>query len=147
MQVARANTCLERKQSARLRSRWMARVLLAAFAIALASRAAGQAAPRGNPSLTSYSPTQGTQGTTVTLTFTGANFTPRQLKLLFTPSQGLTVSSISAVSATQIVAQVQIASTAAVGSYRVDFQDADHDMIAANSIQCGRGSAATAGLP
>ncbi len=109
---------------------WMARALLAVFAIALATGAWGQAAPRGNPLLTSYSPTQGTQGTTVTLTFTGANFTPRQPKVLFTPSQGLNVSSISAVSATQIVAQVQIAATAGVGSYRVDLQDADHDMIA-----------------
>ena len=83
MQAARANSCLERKQSEGLRSKSMSRVLLAAFAIAVASRAVGQAAPHGNPSLTSYSPTQGTQGTTVTLTFTGANFTPRQLKLLF----------------------------------------------------------------
>ena len=109
----------------------MTGVLLAAFAIALASRAGGQAAPQGRPSLASYSPTQGTQGTTVTLTFTGTNFTPRQLKLLFTPSQGLTVSSISMVSPMQIVAQVQIASTAAVGSYRVDIEDADHDLVAA----------------
>jgi hypothetical protein len=108
----------------------MTRVLLAAFAIAVASRAVGQLAPHGNPALMSYGPTQGTQGTTVTLTFTGSNFTPRQPKVLFTPSQGLTVSSISVVSATQIVAQVQIAATAAIGSYRVDLQDADHDLIA-----------------
>ena len=133
-------------------------MLIAAFAIALASRAGGQAAPHGNPSLMSYSPAQGTQGTTVTLTFTGTNFTPRLLKLLFTPSQGLTVSSISAVSPMQIVAQVQIASTAAVGSYRVDLQDADHDMIAAIPFKvvaaatqqpgCPNGSfAATCGAP
>jgi len=82
------------------------------------------------PSLQSYSPAQGTQGSTVTLTFAGANFSPRSLRLLFTPSQGLAVASINAVSSTQIVAQVQIASTAAVSSYRVDLQDADHDMIA-----------------
>ena len=132
MQAERANTCLERKQCQELRPRSITRVLLAAFAIALASRATGQLAPQGRPSLTSYSPTQGTQGTTVTLTFTGTNFTPRQLKLLFTPSGGLSVSSISMVSPLQIVAQVQIASTAAVGSYRVDIEDADHDLIAAN---------------
>jgi hypothetical protein len=136
----------------------MARVLLAAFAIALASRAGGQAAPHGNPSLMSYSPTQGTQGTTVTLTFTGTNFTPRLLKLLFTPSQGLTVSSISAVSPMQIVAQVQIASTAAIGSYRVDIEDADHDLVAGTPFNvvaavkqppaCPNGAfAATCGAP
>src|SRR5579863_130472 len=158
MQGARAKTCLERKQSARLRSRSMTGVLLAACAIALASRAAGQFAPRGNPLLTSYSPTQGAQGTTVTLTFTGSNFTVRQLKLLFTPSQGLTVSSISMVSATQIAAQVQISSTAAIGSYRVTIQDADHDLIAATPFNvvaapqqppaCPNGAfAATCGAP
>ena len=158
MQGPRAKTCLERKQSARLRSRSMTGVLLAAFAIAVASRAVGQLAPHGNPSLTSYSPTQGTQGTTVSLTFTGSNFTPRQLKLLFTPSQGLTVSSISMVSATQIAAQVQIASTAAIGSYRVTIQDADHDLTAATPFNvvaapqqppaCPNGAfAATCGAP
>ena len=106
----------------------------------------------------SYSPTQGTQGTTVTLTFTGTNFTPRLLKLLFTPSQGLTVSSISAVSPMQIVAQVQIASTAAIGSYRVDIEDADHDLVAGTPFNvvaavkqppaCPNGAfAATCGAP
>lgn len=91
---------------------------------------ASVAVAQNQPKLTSYSPTQGTQGTTVTLTFTGANFSARSLRLLFTPAQGLTVASISAVSGKQIVAQVQIASTAAVNSYQVDLQDADHDMIA-----------------
>ena len=86
---------------------------------------------QNHPALLSYSPTQGTQGATVTLTFTGANFSARSLRLLFTPSQGLTVASVTAVSGKQIVAQVQIASTATVGSYQVDLQDADHDMIAA----------------
>ncbi|MGA2888564.1 MAG: IPT/TIG domain-containing protein [Terracidiphilus sp.] len=86
---------------------------------------------QGRPSLTSYSPTQGTQGTTVTLTFTGINFSPRTPKVLFTPSQGLTVASIKFVSPVQIVAQVQIASTASTGSYQIDLQDADHDMRAA----------------
>src|ERR1039458_1591688 len=101
MPTAQTNSILRREESAGLCSTSMARVLLAALAIALASRAGGQAAPHGNPSLMSYSPTQGTQGTTVTLMFTGTNFTPRLLKLLFTPSQGLNVSSISAVSPMQ----------------------------------------------
>lgn len=91
---------------------------------------ASGASAQNQPKLMSYSPTQGTQGTTVTLTFTGANFAARGVKVLFTPSQGLTVTSATAVSGKQVVANVQIASTAAVGSYRVDLQDADHDMIA-----------------
>lgn len=90
---------------------------------------------QNHPALQSYSPTQGTQGSTVTLTFTGANFSPRGVKLLFTPSQGITVTSVSAVSGKQIVAEVQIASTAAVGNYRIDLQDADHDMIAPTPFQ------------
>ncbi len=85
---------------------------------------------QNHPALQMYSPTQGTQGTTVTLTFTGANFSPKLPKLLFRPSQGLTVTSVTAVSGKQIVANVQIASTATVGSYRVDLEDADQDMIA-----------------
>lgn len=85
---------------------------------------------QNRPALQMYSPTQGTQGSTVTLTFTGANFSPRALKMYFTPSQGITVRSVNAISTTQIVAQVQIALTAAAGSYRIDLQDADHDMAA-----------------
>ncbi len=90
---------------------------------------------QSHPALQTYSPTQGTQGTTVTLTFTGANFAARGVKVLFTPSQGLSVTSATAVSGKQIVANVQIASTAAVGSYKVDLQDADHDMIAPTPFQ------------
>jgi hypothetical protein len=90
---------------------------------------------QNRPALLGYSPTEGTQGTTVTLTFTGANFSPKLPKLFFTPSQGITVANVAAVSGKQIVAQVQIASTAAVGSYRVDLQDADHDMIASAPFQ------------
>jgi hypothetical protein len=107
------------------RSQLRARLLCAGL---LFGSCASGAVAQNQPKLISYSPTQGTQGTTVTLTFTGANFSARALRLFFTPSQGLTVASISAVSGKQIVAQVQIASTAAVSSYRVDLQDADHDM-------------------
>jgi hypothetical protein len=53
------------------------------------------------------------------------------LKLLFSPAQGITVRNISVASPTQIVAQVQIASSAAAGPYKLDLQVADHDMIAA----------------
>ena len=85
---------------------------------------------QGRPTLTMYSPTQGAQGSTVTLTFTGANFTPRLLQLHISPSQGMTVVSVAAKSPTQVVAQVQIASTAATGTYKLDLMDADHDLAA-----------------
>lgn len=83
------------------------------------------------PSLISYSPTQGTQGTSITLTFTGSNFSARLPKLFFTPSQGIGVTGISVASPKQIVVHVQIAATAATGTYKLDLQDADQDMIAA----------------
>ncbi len=99
-------------------------------ALLIACCAMGESLAQGRPSLMSYSPTQGTQGATVTLTFLGTNFSAGSLRLLFTPSQGLTVVSINDISPKQIVAHVQIASTAAAGSYRVDLEDADRDMLA-----------------
>lgn len=98
----------------------MATLMTSAIAVANAQR----------PTLGTYSPTQGTQGSTVTITFTGTNFSARLLKLLITPSPGITVASVSVASPTQIIARVQIASNAAPGSYKFDLQVADHDMIA-----------------
>lgn len=86
------------------------------------------AAGQGRPTLMTYSPTQGAQGSTVTLTFTGMSFTPRLLQLHISPSQGMTVVSVTAKSPTQVVAQVQIAPTAAAGTYKLDLMDADHDL-------------------
>jgi hypothetical protein len=125
-------------------------------ALLLACCATGESLAQGRPSLMSYSPTQGTQGATVTLTFLGTNFSAGSLRLLFTPSQGLTVVSINEVSPKQIVADVQIASTAAAGNYRVDLEDADRDMFAdipfkviaaAQQPGCPAGALAACGAP
>lgn len=83
------------------------------------------------PSLGSYGPTQGTQGASVTLTFTGKNFSARLLKLLISPAQGISVTAVSFVSPTQITARAQIAATAAAGAYKLDLQVADYDLTAA----------------
>jgi len=80
------------------------------------------------PSLTSFSPTQGTAGSTVTITFTGTNFAPRSMILIFTPNQGLTVTKLQFVSAMQITAQVQIDASAQPGARQVELVDADHNL-------------------
>ena len=103
---------------------WRAGILAAAILMASA------AAPAQRPVLTSYSPTQGAQGASVKLTFTGTNLSARMLKLFFTPSQGITVTSVTFTSPTQIVANVQIATSAVPGAYKVDLQVADHDLLA-----------------
>jgi hypothetical protein len=81
-----------------------------------------------NPVFTSFSPTQGAAGSTITITFNGANFIARAMNLTFSPAQGITISSLSATSATQIIAQVQIAANAQIGSRQVNLVDADHDL-------------------
>lgn len=83
-------------------------------------------ASSGSPSYSSFSPTQASVGSTITLTFSGANFVARAMNLIFTPSQGLTVSNLQAISSTQITAQVQIAATAQLGNRQVELVDADH---------------------
>ena len=102
---------------------------LAAWAALLAGCSCASLAQR--PTLMSYSPTQGAQGTSLTLTFTGTGFSARMLRLLISPAQGISVTGIALTSPTQITAKVQIAPTAAAGSYKLDLQVADHDMIAA----------------
>ena len=67
------------------------------------------------PALRSFTPYQGTQGSTVTLTVTGVNFTnPSALQL--TPSAGLTILSTRVLHANEIEAQVQIAPNASLGA-------------------------------
>ena len=67
------------------------------------------------PALRGFTPLQGTQGSTVTLTFTGANFiAPASVQ--FTPNAGLTVQSATVTNANQIQAQVTIAPNAALGA-------------------------------
>ena len=80
------------------------------------------------PSFTSFSPTQGAAGSTVTITFNGANFVARSFSLSFSPSQGITVSSLTVTSSTQITAQLQIAANAQLGNRQASLVDADHDL-------------------
>ncbi|MGA2352333.1 MAG: hypothetical protein ABSF70_17995 [Terracidiphilus sp.] len=80
------------------------------------------------PTFIAFSPTQASAGSTVTLAFTGANFVPRSLNLMFSPAQGITVTSVRVVSSMQIVAQVQVAASAQAGSRQVILLDADHNL-------------------
>ncbi len=50
------------------------------------------------------------------------------MNLTFSPSQGITVSSLNVTSALQITAQVQIAASAPLGNRQVFLVDADHDL-------------------
>ncbi|HEV2214953.1 MAG TPA: IPT/TIG domain-containing protein, partial [Terracidiphilus sp.] len=50
------------------------------------------------------------------------------MNLIFTPSQGLTVSNLRAASSTQITAQVQIAATAQSGNRQIVLVDGDHTL-------------------
>ncbi len=93
--------------------------------LALCGLAHAQFAP---PSLINFSPTQGAAGSSVTITFTGVNFVPRSLQLIFTPSQGITVSNLRVVSPAQITAQLQIDASAQPGSRQVILIDADHTL-------------------
>jgi hypothetical protein len=78
--------------------------------------------------LFSFSPTQAGAGSTVTLTFSGSNFVPRFPNVLFSPSQGITVSRVQVISAKQISAQIQIDSSAQPGARQVTLMDADHNL-------------------
>src|SRR5208282_1838047 len=67
------------------------------------------------PQLRGFTPLQGTQGSTVTVTFTGTNFiAPASVQ--FTPNAGLTMQSATVTNANQIQAVVNIAPTAALGA-------------------------------
>jgi hypothetical protein len=98
---------------------------LSVLCLALCGIAHSQFAP---PSLISFNPTQAAAGSTVTITFTGVNFVPRALHLMFTPSQGITVSNLRVVSPSQISAQLQIDPSAQPGSRQVILIDADHNL-------------------
>ena len=80
------------------------------------------------PSLISFSPTQAAPGSTVTITFSGTNFVPRAMNLVFSPSQGITVSKLQVLSPMQISAQLQIDPSAQPGSRQVILTDADHSL-------------------
>jgi len=100
-------------------------VYLSVLCLALCGIGQAQFAP---PSLISFSPIQGGAGSTVTITFTGVNFVSRALNLIFSPSQGITVSNLRVVSPAQITAQLQIDASAQPGSRQVILIDADHTL-------------------
>jgi hypothetical protein len=77
--------------------------------------------------LRGYSPTQGTQGTTVTLTFTGANFAA-PASVQFAPPAGLLVQNVQVTSANQLQVQLQITTAASVGPHNVTLVMADRGL-------------------
>jgi hypothetical protein len=85
---------------------------------ATAACGSGPNGPTGGPLLRGFSPLQGTQGTSVTLTFTGINFSA-PASVQFMPSNGLTVQSTTVTNSNEIQAQVSIAPSAPLGSRRV----------------------------
>lgn len=99
----------------------------AALSLAFCSVGLAQLKP-SNPTLISFSPTQGSVGSTITITLVGTNFVPRAMNLIFTPSQGITVSNLAVLSPTQISAQVQIDPTAQTGNRQVILVDADRNL-------------------
>ena len=120
-----------------LRTRWLfAAVLFAALTDAanvaqnnrVAQMPLAQSQQAGPPALTSFTPVQAVAGSTVTMTFNGTNFVARAMNLTFSPSQGIAVSNLHVISATQITAQIQIASNAPLGNRQVSLVDADRDL-------------------
>jgi len=100
-------------------------VLGLALFLALCGRGHAQLKP---PSLISFSPTQAAAGSTVTITFSGTNFVPRAMNLVFSPSQGITVSKLQVLSPMQMSAQLQIDPSAQPGTRQVILTDADHSL-------------------
>lgn len=100
-------------------------VSLSVLCLALGGIGHGQAKP---PLLISFSPMQAAAGSTVTINFSGSNFVPRAMNLIFTPSQGITVRKLQVVSPMLMSAQVQIDPTAQPGSRQVTLIDGDHDL-------------------
>ena len=113
-----------------MKQRWLSsRVIhLSVLCLALCGMGHAQAKP---PVLISFSPAQAAAGSTVTINFSGSNFVARAMNLVFTPSQGITVSKLQVVSPMQISAQVQIDPSAQSGSRQVILIDADHSLRAA----------------
>src|SRR5215470_11046926 len=90
------------------------------FAALTGASAPAQLTPGGNlPSLSGFTPTQGAQGSTVNIIFTGNNFVGKGLGLQFSPAAGLKVGNLLAISSTQISAQVQIDAGAQLGPHAV----------------------------
>ncbi len=79
------------------------------------------------PALRGYSPTQGNQGSTVNLTFTGANFAA-PASVQFGPPTGLLVQNVQVTSGNQLQVQVQITPAAAVGPHNVTLVMGDRNL-------------------
>ena len=107
---------------------------LAALALVCLGVCVAARAQLAQPALIGFSPAQAVAGSTVTLTFTGTNFVPRLPNVLFSPSQGITVSRVQVVSGTQISAQIQIDVSAQGGPRQVTLMDADHSLRAATAF-------------
>jgi hypothetical protein len=127
---------------------------LALLCLAASVTGRAQLAP---PTLSNYSPTQAAAGSRVTLTFTGSTFVPRLPNVIFSPSQGITVSRVQVVSPKQISVQLQIDSSAQAGARQVTLMDADHNLRASTPFtitgaavmapNCPPGAAACGGTP
>src|SRR5487761_2008954 len=117
-------------------------LLIAAIAGSVERNAEAQAKPKrsiaqpvadpvtksSNPIANNFSPTQGATGSTVTITFNGANFVARALSLTFEPSEGISVSRLTFVSPLEITAQLNISPTAQTGERQVNLVDADRNL-------------------
>lgn len=82
--------------------------------VGIAGAAAGTTAPAAKPVIRQFTPAQGAQGTSLTLTISGANFTPG-LQVAFNPASGITVQGTSFVSSNQLQAQISIDRSAPLG--------------------------------
>jgi hypothetical protein len=123
-----------------MRANW--RLALMA-ALCVVASAMAQAKP---PLLSNFTPTQATAGSTITITFNGANFVPRSMNLFFNPSQGITVSNLKVLSPTQMSAQLQIDASAQPGNRQINLMDADHNLISPTPfvvMPAGQGCAAS----
>ncbi len=120
----------------------LALLLIAAIAGSVARNAEAQAKPKrtiaqpvaepatkfSSPIANNFSPTQAATGSTVTITFNGANFVARALSLTFEPSEGISVSRLTVVSPLEITAQLNISPTAQTGERQVNLVDADRNL-------------------
>lgn len=100
---------------------------LTAVSLAFCGAALAQLKP-STPTLISFTPTQGAAGSTITIVLNGTNFVPRAMNLIFTPSQGITVSNLQVLSPMQMSAQVQIDASAQTGNRQLILIDADRNL-------------------
>jgi hypothetical protein len=112
----------------------LAATVLVSFVTGATAFAQGITAGPQGPSLGGFIPTQGAQGTTVNITFTGKGFANKGLSLRFSPAPGLNVQSLQAASATQISALVKIDAAAQLGAHAVLLTVGDRTLKAPTSF-------------